>query len=70
VSEIAGAVVELLTQHGAGMLKGRIVAHFDGRYNHSGVYRELKAMVEDGRLIESVGVLALPGKPVLIRGAE
>ncbi|MFT3820464.1 MAG: AAA family ATPase [Rubrivivax sp.] len=63
VSEIAGAVTELLTQHGAGLLKGRIVAHFDGRYHHSGVYRELKAMVEDGRLIESSGVVALPGKP-------
>lgn len=70
VSEIAGAITELLSQHGAGILKGRIVKHFEGRYHHSAVYREIKAMTEDGRLIESTGVVALPGRPAVGGGAE
>lgn len=70
VSEISGAVVELLTTNGAGMLKGRIVKHFDGRYVSSAVYRELKAMTEDGRLIEAGGIVALPGKPNVGGGAN
>ncbi len=64
-SEIAGAVVELLTSHGAGMLKGRIVKHFDGRYTTSAVYRELTKMLSDGMLIASGGVMALPGVPIV-----
>lgn len=62
-SEIAGAIAELLTTHGTGMLKGALVRHFEGRYHHSGVYREIKAMLDDGRLVNVGNVLALPGKP-------
>jgi hypothetical protein len=60
-SEIAGAIVEVLTQHGTGMLKGAMAKHFDGRYTRSAVYRELQKMVSDGRLIEVAGVVAMPG---------
>lgn len=62
-SEIAGAIVEALTQHGAGMLKGSMAKHFDGRYTRSAVYRELQKMVGDGRLIEAGGFVAMPGRP-------
>lgn len=70
MSEIAGAVVELLTAHGTGMLKGRIVKHFEGRYVSSAIYRELKTMVEDGRLIEAAGIIAMPGRPAVNGGAN
>lgn len=60
-SEIAGAIVEALTQHGAGMFKGALAKHFDGRYISSTVYREVKKMVADGRLIEAAGLVALAG---------
>lgn len=69
-SEIAGAITELLTQHGTGMVKGRVVKHFEGRYHHSGVYREIKSMVDDGKLIEVGAVVALPGKPMSSKGAD
>lgn len=62
-SEIAGAIVEMLTMHGAGCLKGRIAKHFEARYASSMVYREIKKMTGDGRLVESAGVVALPGRP-------
>lgn len=62
-SEIAGAITEALTQHGAGMLKGRLVAHFKERYTSSAIYREVAKMVADGRLIEAAGVVSIPGKP-------
>lgn len=69
-SEIAGAVTEMLRAHGSGMVKGAIVKHFDGTYTKSAVYRELKSMAEDGRLIEVGSVVALPGKPVIGGGAD
>ena len=58
-SEIAGAITELLTSRGSGMLKGEMVKHFDGRYAKSAVYRELKKMAEIGKVNEAVGVVAL-----------
>jgi putative DNA primase/helicase len=60
-SEIAGAVVEALSQHGTGMRKGALAKHFDGRYTSSAVYRELQKMVADGRLIETAGIVAIAG---------
>lgn len=63
VSEIAGAIVELLTQHGTGMKKGEVVKHFAGRYDRSAVYRELSKLREQGRLHEVVGVVALARAP-------
>jgi RecA/RadA recombinase len=62
-SEIAGAIVEFLTARGTGCRKGAMVKHFEGRYTSSAVYREMKHMVSDGRLIEAAGIVALPGKP-------
>lgn len=64
-SEIAGAIVEMLTTHGAGCLKGRIANHFAERYTSSAVYREIKKMTGDGRLVESAGIVALPGRPAV-----
>lgn len=69
VSEIAGALLELLTAHGTGMRKAQIVKHFDGRYTSSAVYRELKVLVTAGRLYEVAGVVAIL-KPKVPTGAE
>lgn len=68
-SEVAGAISEFLLNHGSGCLKGRIVKHFEGRYTTSSVYREIKKMQADGMLLESAGVIALPGRPCLHGGA-
>lgn len=57
-SEVAGAIVELLNAC-AGMKKGDIVKHFAERYDRATVYRELKKMLEAGRLYEVAGIYAL-----------
>ena len=62
-SEIAGAITEYLLQRGSGCLKGGLVKHFDGRYVRQSVYKEIKKLIDAGMLIESAGVVALPGKP-------
>lgn len=62
-SEIAGAITEFLTERGQGCLKGAMAKHFEGRYARQSVYKEAKKMVEAGLLIESAGIVALPGKP-------
>lgn len=64
ISEIAGAVIEFLTQRGSGCLKGALVKHFEGRYVKTSVYKELRKLIEGGLLIEVAGVVALPGLPV------
>jgi hypothetical protein len=63
--ESVGAITEFLTARGTGCLKGALVKHFtdDGRYPRATLYRVVSAMVDDGMLIESAGVVALPGKP-------
>lgn len=58
-SEIAGAIVEALTQRGAGMKKSELASHFEGRYVDTSVYREIRRMVGDGRLHETSGFVAL-----------
>ena len=58
-SEIAGAITEFLTSRAAGIKKGELVDHFDGRYARSAVYREMKKMSEAGKLREAVGIVAL-----------
>lgn len=63
VSEIAGAITEFLTVRGSGCLKGALVKHFEGRYSRQSVYREIGKQLDAGMLIESAGVVALPGKP-------
>ncbi len=64
-SEIASAITEFLVARGAGCLKGAMVKHFtaDDRYARQSVYREINKMLDDGLLIESAGVVALPGRP-------
>lgn len=61
-SEIAGAIVEVLTQRGTGCVKAALVKHFEGRYTSGAVYREISKMATDGRLIETAGIVALPGR--------
>jgi putative DNA primase/helicase len=58
-SEIAGAIVEFLTERGTGIKKRELVDHFEGRYTGSAVYREIKRMTVDRKLTEVVGVVAL-----------
>lgn len=63
-SEIAGALIEFLTERGSGCVRGALVKHFEGRYSRQSVYREVGKMLDAGALIEAAGVVALPGKPV------
>jgi putative DNA primase/helicase len=65
-SELAGAIVEFLTTRGAGCVKGALAKHFDGRFVRQSVYREVGKLLEAGLLIESAGVVALPGRPGVI----
>ncbi|MCC7328171.1 MAG: AAA family ATPase [Burkholderiales bacterium] len=58
-SEIAGAITELLTSRGAGMKRGAIADHFDGRYRDTSVFREIRKLLETGRLREAVGIVAV-----------
>lgn len=58
-SEAAGAITQLLDARGTGMKKGDIVQHLTARYDKSTVYRELKRLLEAGRLHEVAGVYAL-----------
>ncbi len=58
-SEIAGAITEYLTSKGSGARKRELVDHFDGRYDSSAVYRELKKMREANKVHEVSGVIGL-----------
>lgn len=58
-SEIAGAILEVLTSRGSGMRKGAVVEHFDGRYAKSAIYRELKKLVDGGKVNEVTGLVAI-----------
>ena len=62
-SEIAGAITEYLLQRGSGCLRGGLVKHFHGRYVRQSVYKEINKLLDAGMLIESAGVVALPGMP-------
>jgi putative DNA primase/helicase len=59
VSEIGGAIIETLTQRGAGMRKRELAKHFEDRYTPSCVYREVKKMTDTRKLTEVAGVVAL-----------
>ena len=61
VSEVGGAVLEMLRTKGGGIKKREVVKHFDGRYDSSAVYRELKHLVAAGQVHECVGIVALAG---------
>jgi putative DNA primase/helicase len=59
VGEVGGAILELLRTRGTGMKKAEIVAHFAQRHHKSALYREMKNLVQAGRLQEVAGVVAL-----------
>ena len=52
VSEVGGAILEMLRTRGSGIKKRELVAHFAGRYDKSAVYRELKHLVEASQVHE------------------
>jgi len=62
LSDIAGSIIEHLTARGTGMKKADLARHFEDRYPSSSVYRELKRLVDDGRVHESAGIVVLAGK--------
>lgn len=62
-SEIAGAIEEFFRQRGAGCLRGQLVKHFEGQYVRGSVYREINTMLGAGELIETAGVVSIPGRP-------
>jgi len=59
ISEVGGAILELLRAKNAGMKKKDVVAHFDKRYVSSAVYRELKKLVEGGQVKDMMGVVSV-----------
>jgi len=63
LSAAAGAIIEFLTQRGAGCLRGALVKHFEGQYPRSTMYREIGVLIDGGLLLDTAGILALPGKP-------
>jgi len=58
VSEVGGAIMETLRSQGSSMKKREVVGHFDGRYDKSAVYRELKKLVETGQVLERAGTVS------------
>lgn len=61
VSEVGGAIMEMLRNKSAGIKKGDVVAHFKGQYDKSAVYRELKKLVTNGAVRETAGTVAAIG---------
>lgn len=59
VGEIGGAIVEYLSGQSAGKKKSEIVKHLSGRHDDSAVYREIKKLVNSGRLTECIGIVSL-----------
>ena len=66
ISEVGGAIVEMLRTKGTGMKKKEVVAHFAERYDKSAVYRELKKLVAAGQVKEFNGIVSA----VIDEGAE
>ena len=58
-SEIAGAIVQFLTQRGSGARKSEIVKQLEKNYKSGSVYRELDKMAKGGRLEECIGIVTL-----------
>ena len=59
-SEIAGAVMELMLSCGKGMYRKDVAVYFDGRYPDKSIYREIRKLIEEGRLIEISGQVYAP----------
>ena len=57
IGEVGGAIVEMLRTRGSGAKKREVVTHFEGRYDKSAVYRELKKLVEAGHVHECIGIV-------------
>lgn len=58
ISEMGGAILEMLRSRGAGLKKAEVVKHFAGRYDKSSVYRELKRLVEGGQVQDCIGIVS------------
>jgi len=58
ISEVGGAIVEMLRTKGTGVKKRDVVAHFAERYVSSAVYRELKKLVKGGQVKELMDVVS------------
>jgi archaellum biogenesis ATPase FlaH len=61
-SEVGGAIVEFLSSQAAGVKKSEVVKHFKDRHDSSSVYREIKRLVTEERVHESVGIICLAKK--------
>jgi KaiC/GvpD/RAD55 family RecA-like ATPase len=61
VSEVGGAVLEMLRSKGCGVKKRDVVTHFSDQYDKSAVYRELKKLVTGGAVRETAGIVAAIG---------
>lgn len=57
ISEVGGAVLEMLRTKACAMKKRDVVAYFVEEYDKSAVYRELKKLVESGAVNEIAGVV-------------
>lgn len=60
-SEARGAITEMLMTQGKSIRKVDVAKHFEGRYQASSVYRELKKMGGDGIVREIAGTVELLG---------
>lgn len=58
-SEVAGAIKEFLRSRGSGVRKKEVVEHFDGKYEPSSIYRELKKLIDSREVHESSGIVAI-----------
>lgn len=65
-SEVDGALVEFMAARGRGAKSCDLVEHFADRYNKATVFRRLRQMVEDGRLVKVAGIYGLAGKDGVI----
>ena len=57
-SEASGAILEMLRTRACGIKKREVVAHFDGRYDKSAIYRELKKLIGSGVVSECLGIVS------------
>jgi hypothetical protein len=69
-SEIAGAVLEAITRRGNGMDKKSLAQQLEDRYTRSSIYREIKKMVEQGRVTEDGAYVFLPRIAEVPKGAN
>ena len=63
VSEIAGAITEMLTTKGGGVRKADVAKHFEGRYERGPVYREMKKLATAGVLLDVAGSVRMAVMP-------